>query len=181
MLGVEDEIVDWLVVQIGEIFDLCEKVSDHHYDLTIVPPGHQGGACGVTGACGSVVALEELVGSHGEEDVLVPAATEEEHAAGGVEAEHGVLALKILDGHLEVHVEAELMVGEDVGEEGREAQAVADGEVIVYHGGPGVHAYLAGAHLEEEAIVDVYLMTRREERDSALVLSLVEIPELGEV
>jgi hypothetical protein len=100
----------------------------------IVPPGHVGGARGITSTGGSVVTSEEVVWSHGKEDVLVPAATKEEHATSGVKAEHCVLALEVLDGHLQVHLEAEVMICSEVGKEWGEAKTVADSEVVVYHG-----------------------------------------------
>ena len=99
------------------------------------------------------MAVQEAVGGHGQEHVLVPASPDVEHAPGGVEAQHGVLALELAEWLLEVHLEAELRIGQDVGKEGGEPEAVADGQVIVDHGGLCVHADLTDAHFEGEVVV----------------------------
>ena len=179
MVGVQADLVNGICVEEGEFFDFCEEVCEHHDRLAIVPPGHGGGACGIAGAGGSVVASEEVVGSHGEEDVLVPAAAEEEHAAGGVEAEHGVLALEVFDGHLQIHLEAEVMICPEVWKERGEAETVADGEVVVYHGGPSVHANLTCAHFEAEVVVDNDVVAGGEEGDDVVVLPVVYFLEPG--
>jgi hypothetical protein len=46
--------------------------------------------------------------------------------------------------------------------------------VVVYHGGPCVHANLACAHFEAKVVVDVNVVAGGEEGDDVLVLPVID-------
>ena len=116
-----------------------ETVGEEHDDLTIVGPGHEGRSGGARWGRGLGVTAKKLLGDHGEEDVLVVASAQREHATCGIETKGGALTLERNMWPFEVKVEGEAMGGLCVRKEGGQADAVGDGEVVVHHRLVGIY------------------------------------------
>ena len=158
-----------------------QEMGDHYHRLTVVPGRHHRFPRRVPRAHRREIAAEKLVRRHREVHILVPAAPDVEHLAGGKEAKHPVLSLEVPAWHLKVHLEAEIRIGTGVRKEGRETHAVAHSEVVVDHGRPGVHPNLSEAHLQGELIVDVNSVAMLQKGDHVLVPALVHGLELGKL
>ena len=165
-------------VVVGEF---SEEVGHHDGNLAVVTLGHLGVTGGATGGKRWGFSAKECVRSHGEEDVLVHAFPDVKHASGGVEAEHGVLSPEGEQRLLEVQLEFEAMGGSGVGKEGRQADAIRDGEMIIDHGNLRVHVYLTLAGGETKVVVDFYGVTVGEKVENGVVFGFVELLEEGEL
>ena len=69
----------------------------------------------------------------------------------------------------------------EVGKERGEADTVADSEVVVYHGGPCVHANLACAYFEAKVVIDVNVVAGGEEGNDVLVLPVIDFLKPREI
>jgi hypothetical protein len=179
--GVEILVVAILLGVEVVVGEFSEEVGHHDGDLAVVTLGHLGVTGGATGGKRWGFAAKESVRSHGEEDVLVHALSDVKHASGGVEAEHGMLASESKVRLLEVHLEFEAMGGCGVGKEGRQADAIRDGEMIVDHANLRGHMYLTLADGETKVVVDFYGVTLREKVENGPIFGFIELLEEGKL
>jgi len=145
-----------------------------------MPRGHYRGGGGASLGRGLDRTAEEGVGDHGEKDVFVVTGPDLEHATGGIETKHGMLSLERDVRGFEIEVEGEAMCGLDVGKEGREANAVGNGEVIVDHGLLGVKVDTLGTEGDGILAVDLDGVTGGKDGYAGLSLFFVHLVEKGE-